>query len=460
MNALGSTTPSFPEPPRDADLMTVTVPPQEARRDPVRRVRSPRIAALGDSPGLATVSEFWRDVEASGAPLIEEVSGGECTYTFVHRGDPETERVAFFGSKIIDPQEIETALFSRVPGTDIWWFAIRLGAGWRGSYAIASQSPSAARAPAEVAEMIELRRPRALAAAAPEHRDSINTWFDLQHCAVADPLARETARAGAYLPSVASGPEAPASDAPASDATAPVPAGGAAARGRILPAGDVGSPGRWWHIPAGPVPETWDVLVLLDGERWKDSAHLLEEWQAAGILPPTVTLLVGSGDLEERVSALTCSPELVDDLVRTIDSHEDDTALFGAPLTADPARTRIAGQSLGGLTALYAQCAAPHRFGVSVSQSGSFWWPNAPTEEPEAEWLTLAIERSGIRLGTVVMEVGLQEWVMLDATRRMRAVLEAACERLMYREYDGGHDEACWFASLPGLLRATVPLDR
>ena len=45
------------------------------------------------------------------------------------------------------------------------------------------------------------------------------------------------------------------------------------------------------------------------------------------------------------------------------------------PLTADPARTVVAGQSLGGLGAAYAGLTAPHRFGGVLAQSGSYWWP-------------------------------------------------------------------------------------
>lgn len=435
---------SFPAPPRSTGAMTMTVPPQAARPDPVERVRSPRIAALGTQPDKSVVDGFWAEVAASGAPLLEDVANGSCTYTFVHRGGPDTQRVALLGNKIADPRTLAEALFAHVPGTDIWWYSMRLGSGWRGSYAIAAQDDCRPETPEPLAEMIESRRHRALAAAAPEHREQIGEWFDLQHFAGADPFAREAGRGGGYLPSVASGPDAPV----------PLTLTSAAA-GRIVPVGDAVRSDLWWHIPAAPAPTEWDVLVLLDGERWLGSGDQLDAWQASGVLPPTVTLLVGSGPLEQRVHDLTCSPELVDDLVRVLGSAASDPGgLFGAPLTADPARTRIAGQSLGGLTALYAQCAAPERFGVSVCQSGSFWWPNA---QGEAEWLTRAIAATGVRLGAVSLEVGLQEWVLLEPVRRLRDVVAGSCAQLFYREFDGGHDEACWSASLPSLLRETLP---
>lgn len=215
-----------------------------------------------------------------------------------------------------------------------------------------------------------------------------------------------------------------------------------------MPVADAGGRPLWWHVPAGPPPEEWDVLVLLDGERWLEAGPVLDSWQTSDILPPTVTLLVGGGALPHRVRDLACSPQLIADLERVLAAAPD----FGAPLTRDPARTRIAGQSLGGLTALYAQCVAPDRFGVSICQSGSFWWPHADAAE-QGEWLTGAIARSGIRLGTVSLEVGTHEWVLQEPTRRLRDTLAGACTRLDYRELDGGHDAACWSVSLPRLLR-------
>src|SRR5690606_27246504 len=75
-------------------------------------------------------------------------------------------------------------------------------------------------------------------------------------------------------------------------------------------------------------------------------------------------------DLAARDADLTANPALVDDLHRLICTSP-------VPVTDDPERTLIQGSSLGGLAALFAQCIAPDRFGASVCQSGSFWWPNA-----------------------------------------------------------------------------------
>lgn len=70
------------------------------------------------------------------------------------------------------------------------------------------------------------------------------------------------------------------------------------------------------------------------------------------------------------------------------------------------------------------------------------------------EWLTHAIETSRPQLSRVHLEVGTHEWVLLEPTRRLRDVLADVTESLHYREFDGGHDSACWEVQLPSALMA------
>ena len=231
--------------------------------------------------------------------------------------------------------------------------------------------------------------------------------------------------------------------------------------GRLVPVALANGSRGWWHVPAGPAPEQWDVRVLFDGE--PAQASRLDAWVKAGV-KRRVTLLVDSGDFTARVRDLSCSTQMIQALVDALDGA--DPRDFGAPLTRDPVGTSIAGQSLGGLSALFAQCVAPQRFGASVCQSGSFWWPNAtrtPTQVSVSaaassavvpEWLTAAIASARPQLSRVHLEVGVHEWVLLDPTRRLRDVLAGVTERLHYREFDGGHDSACWEVQLPSALMA------
>ncbi|QAY71278.1 enterochelin esterase domain-containing protein [Xylanimonas protaetiae] len=427
----------FATPPAGASARALSIPPHVARPAAVPHGRSARVealrAALAAGAGRDAVEAFWAEVTERGTPLVEG-TGPVRDYTFVHRG--AARRVAVVVNKLVDDTTFTEALLEPVAGTDVWALTLRLGAGWRGSYTLAVDDGGAPSVTASAQAVLEQRRARSRAVTEPERHAAVDAWYDLLLHTRPDPHARERGRQG----SVASGPEAPR----------PVPLLPAPRAGRLVPVRGGPRP-AWWHVPAvEPGPDGWDVLVLLDGEqRVAGETATLDAWSASGVLPPTATLLLGHGPLEDRVADLTCNPRLVADVLRLVD---DAPGTLGAPVTRNPRRTTIAGQSLGGLTALYAQCLAPDRFGVSVCQSGSLWWPNPAGGEP-AEWLTRTIARSGVRLGRVHLEVGRGEWVLLEPTRRLRAVLADRCEALRYEEYDGGHDAACWETSLPHALR-------
>jgi enterochelin esterase family protein len=199
----------------------------------------------------------------------------------------------------------------------------------------------------------------------------------------------------------------------------------------------------WLYTPPGASGEL-PVLVLFDGEHWQPRlglAHLLDNLIADGRIPPLAAVLPDSVDGDTRWAELTCRPEFVafltDELLPWAASR--------VPLTGDPARTVVAGQSLGGLSAAFAALSAPHRFGNVLVQSGSFWWPDGP----EREWLTgriAQVPRLPVRFW---LSFGEQEWVLLPAARRLRDTLAAVgYDDAVYREFNGGHDYLCWRTEL------------
>ena len=424
----------FPAPPAIDRLGGI--PPQTPRPTGLTTDLSPAIEALRADP--ASADSFWAGVEAQGTPLVEAIlDSADAAITFLWRG--EARQVAVVLNKLTDPSTLREAMLEQIPGTEIWARTLRLGEAWRGSYSIAVEPLGGAQTSAS--PQADTRRERSLAVSDPAQHAAINAWFDALAWASPDPLARE--RSG--LASVAPAPRAPRFTLP--DGAPP---------GRLIPATLANGSRGWWHIPAGPAPEQWDVRVLFDGD--DQQGERLDAWVAAGV-KRRVTLLVDSGDLRARVRDLSCSTAMIQALVNALDGA--DPSDFGAPLTRDPAGTSIAGQSLGGLSALFAQCVAPQRFGASVCQSGSFWWPNVAGSGPAnassavvPEWLTHAIETSRPQLSRVHLEVGTHEWVLLEPTRRLRDVLADVTESLHYREFDGGHDSACWEVQLPSALMA------
>ncbi|MER7846320.1 enterochelin esterase [Kitasatospora sp. NPDC096077] len=200
------------------------------------------------------------------------------------------------------------------------------------------------------------------------------------------------------------------------------------------------------HLPAGHGPGPYPVAVLLDGEMWGQVLSVgdtLDNLTADGAIPPTVALLVhtmGPGRPED----LSCNPGFVDLLADELLPWA--AREFGA--TTDPARTVIAGQSAGGLTAAFAAYRRPERFGNALSQSGSFWWPDETEFDEGSEWLTRRFAAEPGRAARFYVEVGLQEWMLLTQNRHLRDVLTARGYELEYREFNGGHDYACWRGGL------------
>ncbi|MGO3327313.1 enterochelin esterase domain-containing protein [Gordonia sp. (in: high G+C Gram-positive bacteria)] len=404
----------------------LTTPPHTPRPRGVQAATSPSVDAVRADP--SRVDEFYDRIVAEGAPLVEG-DGDWRSFTWVHRGD--ANRVALVAGKLTDDTTVDDAVFRRTTGTDLWTLTLALPARWRGTYSLAVDDGSVAP---KTDPVLNERRSRSLGATDSSRHDQVNVWYDLLALARPDPLAREWFRGS----SVASGPDAP----PVIATTAPE------RPGRLVPvriaAAGGGHRDGHWVVPASAGADA-AVLVLLDGDRLLlDGEDALDAWVHTHLAPNTVVLLLGHGGVRQRDIDLTCNPHLVADLRSLIEAAP-------VPVTADPARTAIQGSSLGGLSALFAQCVAPDRFGVSICQSGSFWWPNASSGYP-AEWLTDVLDDSDVSLGVVHLSVGTDEWVLIEPVRRMRDVLVERAAVLDYDEFAGGHDAACWQAELPGVL--------
>lgn len=427
-------------------VRTPTVPPQVRRPHQPTRL-DPRTACALLATHPTGGAEFWAAVQAVGTPLVDELPGdpGHRAVTFVHRAEPGVGDVLALLNKIADAGHRADAALELLPGSDVRALTYRLDARWRGSYTLAVV-PSDGRPPPPD-PLRELRRARALGAADPADHAALERFFaDIGHAAP-DPLARDglpdAVSSGTGAVSVASLPLAPAQ--PWVD-PAPVATPGRVRTGVL-------SDGRavWSHVPDGTDPDL--VVVLLDGNRWL-AAGLPAALDAMTGLPPLVTVGVASPDMAARDRELTCNPEFVSYLEHEVLPWAAGTAA----LTTDPDRTIVAGQSLGGLTALYATQVAPHRFGRALAQSGSFWWPNT-ADGVGTEWLTAVVRRVPEPTSAVYLEVGTEEWVLLEPTRRMRDALLDRGDPLTYREFCGGHDPACWRGGLAdGLLALTGDL--
>jgi enterochelin esterase family protein len=384
----------------------------------VERTRSPRLAALARHP--EKTADFWRAAEAEGTPLVESLPGDpdHRVVTFLWRGTDDTRAVLVLPNKLADLRDLNANLMSRVPGTDVWHWSVRMRADWRATYALCvdqGQGPAGLRG-----------RPYAMWLRGQVRRDPLNQ-------------ASLPRRWGGVPLSVVALP-----DAPGQDDWEPRPG---VRPGRVtvhtLRSAHLRNWRRVWaYTPADIGSEDLaglPVLVLLDGEMWQPElgvSVLLDNLIADRRVPPLVALMPDSLDSDTRWEELTCDNRFVAFLARELLPW----AAERWPVTGDPARTVVAGQSLGGLMSAYTALTASDRFGNVLAQSGSFWWP--ATDSPE--WLTGRVGRSARRPVRFHLSAGTRDRVPLAANRRLADVLREKGYEVTYREFNGGHDYLCW----------------
>ncbi|MBB5868938.1 enterochelin esterase family protein [Allocatelliglobosispora scoriae] len=213
----------------------------------------------------------------------------------------------------------------------------------------------------------------------------------------------------------------------------------------------------WVYTPPGydPAGVPLPLIVLLDGDDWitVGAAPTVDNLIAEGRIPPSVILMVDAIDSATRQVELTDHATFLRFLVEELLpwGHAE------LNLTRDPARTVLAGQSFGGLMAAYAGLHASDRFGLILSQSGSFWWPGGSEFDVEAGALIRDYARSERTTARFYLETGYIEWLLRDLNRHFRDVLVAKGYDVTYAEYNGGHDYACWRGGLADGLIALLP---
>ncbi|MFE0353510.1 alpha/beta hydrolase-fold protein [Streptomyces nigra] len=195
-----------------------------------------------------------------------------------------------------------------------------------------------------------------------------------------------------------------------------------------------------------PVGGGGPVVLLLDGDDWlhlHPATTAFEAAFAAGAMPPVTLVFLPAGD---REAEFACRPELWeavrDELLPLV-------AEGGVP--ADPDRLVVAGQSLGGLSALYAALRFPELVTRVACQSGSFWWVPGAADGPDplggevggtvAALLREGADLSGLR---IAFDVGEHERRMLPHCALVEELCEKAGAAVRVSRSPSGHDRAGW----------------
>ncbi len=375
---------------------------------------------LLDRPDVGSAA-WWDAVRAAGTPLCRSSAGGGVDLAFLWRGSDCAAVYLDVYSHTPYPVTGPTGL-QRVAGTDAWVWRTTLPADWRGSYFLLPVMPGQ-EAPAGGG------------------RQAMRAWWiDLMgRHASADPFNRQPAHGTGWgVPlSPLLLPQAPVH--PAWRAGASV--------------GDVGV--HSWESPRlGVARDVWlcatgtgenlPLVVLLDGQYWARQMPVfgpLQRMTAQGTLPPAVYVLIDAVSPERRGQELPCN----EDFWLAVQEELLPAVAARHAITPDPTRRIVAGQSYGGLAALYGALRWPQCFSCVLSQSGSFWWPDPARTEGDG-WLAEQVKAGlgqGARL-TALLEVGCHEHDMTGVNGAMAAALAGAGHTVHYTQFRGGHDWICW----------------
>ncbi|WP_369218452.1 alpha/beta hydrolase-fold protein, partial [Streptomyces flavofungini] len=259
--------------------------------------------------------------------------------------------------------------------------------------------------------------------------------------AYADPLNPVGAGGDRSIAATPDAPEQPYWPAVGPDEVLPVP------RARIRWASE--RLGGRRTVRVHPVGGGGPVVLLLDGDDWLYLHPAMTAFDAAfdaGEMPPVTLVFLPSKD---REAEFCCRPELWeavrDELLPLV-------AESGVP--ADLSRLVVAGQSLGGLSALFAAAEFPELVSRVACQSGSFWWSSEamrqddPLGGPTGGAIAARLkdrDLSGLR---VAFDVGEHETRMLPHCRLAEELTSRAGASVRISRSASGHDRAGWRQSL------------
>lgn len=412
--------------------------------------------------------EWWLRVRERGTPLIEQQTSSQGRVTFIWRDPRGDERHSPYHyvwlciTCLTDHHAMQPPIsLRRLPGTDVWHFTLLLDMRWCGSYCFIPDDgdqglirvqgvDSAAAADVRIQQWHALRA--WWRSALPYgQEDPLNTgrrWVS----------GRGHATSALHMPQAAVAEPWQRWD-----------------KGETLPAPERAATWwqhhRWqstllentrsvWIMTTGRrCPSKRPLAVFLDGRFWTQQMPLpgvLIEMTRAGQLPEATYLFIDSIDNATRRQELTCNPFFWQAVQEELLPRAQQWARFDET----PGSALIAGQSFGGLSALYAGLHWPERFGKVLAQSGSFWWPRRElmlldTLPDDACWLLNQMEagRGQDQPLELYLEAGRHEQLIHHVHERLISILEQQHHRVHYRVREGGHDALWWRESVLSGLR-------
>ena len=401
---------------------------------------------------------WWKAVQRQTTPLVQRLNENLCEVIFVWR-DPQgdetcsdTVAVLMDVNSVTDHHNPMPTYMTRIGGTDVWYWQTELPSNWRGSYQFIPLSQ--AELPTWGSET-------------PEKSQQQQWWVSVLASGVPDfynPHRGHVSNWGNRL-SALHLPDAPRQSAwYAHDSAAELPTSNLTTltwESLLL-----NNTRQVWIYESGDVSALSDeakakrpLIFLLDGRFWHESMPVysaIAHETHQGRLPPAVYVLIDEINGQQRSIELPCHSEFWQAVQTELLPWLQEDFLF----TDAPEKTVVAGQSFGGLAAMYAGYNWPERFGCVLSQSGSFWWPDIELVSGISDrihgrmpgvkgWLMNHIEANPIhRSLKVYLEAGTREGEMISLSESMFDVLSEGDHQVVFSAFEGGHDRICWRGGL------------
>lgn len=380
-------------------------------------------------------SHFWREANSLALPLVTAINGAddEREVTFLWRAASPLRGVYVRLNRVTDKDNVAKGMMTQLPTTDIWHLTLRLPASYCGSYTMVEIPPET---PGETVLQLGSRFASLVGKADPlNSAPGINVRGNAQESVLAldhAPAQEEWSGCRAYAGQLFTSEHRLA---------------GQRRRVRL-------------YLPDVPVVQPLGLLVLTDGEIWFDHLGVSAAIDAAirsGRIAPVAVLGIDNINARERIAILGGRRELVLDIAeRLLPALR---AKYPERRWADRTQTVLAGQSLGGVTALMAAHHAPESFGLVLSHSPSMWWTPDNCNRPdhfsaeERSWVSEHVLSAPSPAVRMHLCVGSLEGSTVPQVKQLHEKLRAAGVESHYSVYTGGHDYAWWRGALIDGLR-------
>ncbi|EAM1289245.1 esterase family protein [Salmonella enterica] len=373
----------------------------------------------GDITGLCN------NVGSVEIPLIKEVINDpeHREVTFLWRSEKILQSVYIRLNRITDKKNIRTGLMRHVPSTDFWILTLKLPASYRGSY-------SFIEVPQGMSED-DISQLGGRFSSLPGQPDPFNKEPEIN--------------IRGFGESVLSLDQAPkqnewTQNSIQSDGVLTTSYHSIAGHERRV---RFYIPKLFSTIPLG-------LLVLPDAEIWFDRIGITRAIDIAintGRIAPLAVLGIDNINESDRVKILGGHKEFIIDISRTLlpSIHQENPDI----IWAGRSKTILAGQSLGGVTALMAALCVPDTFGTIISHSPSMWWSperNTPTmfTENDNSWVSEMLLSNNPKDVHIQLAVGSLEGATVYHVNHLHQSLLNSGVSSELSVYTGGHDYAWW----------------